>query len=376
MHEFVRSVCAGDLHAKRVLSLTNAALGVINAAALSIAAIGQGLAQAAGLNAKHAVKQVDRLLSNAKVDLDQLFPLWIRHVLGTSQQILVALDWTDFDADDHTTLMLSLVGTGRHGRAMPLLWKTVPKSELKGRRSQIERDLLVQFEKCLPDAVRVTVLADRAFGSQDLYEELRQLAFDFIIRFRGNIEVEAEDGERRTAAEWVPRNGRPKLLLNARVTQDRALLPAVVCVKAAGMAEPWCLATNRTDLTASRSVQLYSRRFSIEENFRDTKDNRFGLGLSATHIGRTDRRDRLLFVAALAQALLTVLGMAAEATGLDRMLKVNTAKERSHSLQRQGLFWYGAIPAMPEDRLRVLMEAFGKLVSQDGLFVRTFGLDG
>ena len=37
------------------------------------------------------------------------------------------MDWTDFDADDHTTLALHRV-TG-HGRATPLLWLTVGKDE-------------------------------------------------------------------------------------------------------------------------------------------------------------------------------------------------------------------------------------------------------
>jgi len=50
------------LHAKRLGSLTNAVVGVVNAVSLSIHAIGAGLADATGLNTKHAIKQVDRLL--------------------------------------------------------------------------------------------------------------------------------------------------------------------------------------------------------------------------------------------------------------------------------------------------------------------------
>ena len=38
----------GDLHAKRVLSLANATLGVLTSASLAVHAIGQGLAQAMG----------------------------------------------------------------------------------------------------------------------------------------------------------------------------------------------------------------------------------------------------------------------------------------------------------------------------------------
>jgi hypothetical protein len=44
------------------------------------------------------------------------------------------------------------------------------------------------------------------------------------------------------------------------------------------------------------------------------------MGLSATHIGDPERRDRILLMSAVAQALLTLLGAAGEACGLDRTL--------------------------------------------------------
>src|SRR5674536_1392 len=91
---------AGEsLHAKRVQSVTNAV-------SLSIHAIGAGLAQTSGLNAKHAIKQVDRLLSNPGFNVWELFAHWVPYVLGASREIVVALDWTDFDADGHSTLAL------------------------------------------------------------------------------------------------------------------------------------------------------------------------------------------------------------------------------------------------------------------------------
>jgi hypothetical protein len=47
---------------------------------------------------------------------------------------------------------------------------------------------------------------------------------------------------------------------------------------------------------------------------------------------------------------LTLLGEAGEALGMDRHLKVNTVKRRTHSLFRQGCMLYNLIPAMPEPR--------------------------
>jgi hypothetical protein len=70
---FVESVFAEDVHAKRVLSLANAVVGVVTAGALGIHAIGRGLAAAKGLQERHAIKQVDRLVGNIKAVLDDLF---------------------------------------------------------------------------------------------------------------------------------------------------------------------------------------------------------------------------------------------------------------------------------------------------------------
>ncbi len=64
VHYFLKTLFADDLHAKRVLSLAGATSGVIESASLAVAMIGQGLALARGRPTKHAIKQVDRLLSN------------------------------------------------------------------------------------------------------------------------------------------------------------------------------------------------------------------------------------------------------------------------------------------------------------------------
>ena len=147
----------------------------------------------------------------------------------------------------------------------------------------------------LAPELRVSLLADRGFGDQRLYSLLSALGWDYVVRFRGCILVEDAKGTTRPASDWVRADGRATAMRGAKVTEDKAAVPAVVLVHARGMKEAWCLATSRGEWTAAEVVKLYSRRFTIEETFRDQKDIRFGLGLSVTHIGRTDCRDRLLY---------------------------------------------------------------------------------
>jgi hypothetical protein len=370
--KYLQSLFAEDLHAKRVLSLAHATLGVLHGASLAVHSIGIAMAEARGINPKHAIKQVDRLLSNRGIDVWALFAHWVPFVLGDRKQIVVALDWTDHDHDDQTTIAINLITA--HGRATPLIWKTVLKSKLADHRNAFEDEVIIRLREVLPEGVLVTILADRGFGDQKLYAMLEELGFKYVIRFRENIQVTSSDGETRPAAEWVPSNGRARMLTDAAVTADQAKVPAVVLVKAAGMKEAWCLATNYAGLGARYIIDLYARRFTIEENFRDTKDIRFGFGLSQTHISTPERRDRLLLVGALGQALITLLGAAGESLGMDRMLKANTVKHRTHSLFRQGLHYYRAIPAMPEHRLTLLMQKFGEMVKAQQLCVAIFGI--
>jgi len=103
---FLESLSEEDLHAKRVLSLSHATLGVVHAASLSVHAIGQALAWARG---------------------------------------------------------------GMHRRTTPLLWMTLQKSVLAGNRAQAEDELLRRLKECVPAGVKVTVLADRGFADQRLY---------------------------------------------------------------------------------------------------------------------------------------------------------------------------------------------------------------
>lgn len=260
------------------------------------------------------LKQVNRLLSNSALRGWTLLADWVPYVLAARKAIVVALDWTECDADGHATIALYLVTS--HGRATPLVWMTVKKARLKGRRNAFEDAVILRLHEVLPLGVKVTWLADRGFGDQKLYQFLTALGFDFIIRFRGVVAVERVDGDDRTAGQWVSPNGRIRHLRGARVTQDRDALDSVVCVKARGMKEPWCLAVRGVAIT----------------------------------------------------------GAAGESLGMDRMLKANTVKKRTHSLFRQGCEYYAAILNMKRERLDPLVQRFGEYILREPVYVNALGL--
>jgi len=372
VRQVLGSVLDHDLHAKRVDSLCDATLGVLHSASLAVCAIGQGLAAARGLSPKHATKQVDRLLSNPKINVDDIAARWVPYVIGARTSIVVALDWTDFEADRQATIMLSLITD--HGRATPLVWLTVDKRTLKDNRSLYEHRVLIRLAELLSADIKVCVVADRGFGDQKLYRMLtEELRFDYVIRFRGDITVTATTGETRTAAGWVRPGGRARVLRGAAVTADRYAVGTVVCVQDPDMKQAWCLAASSTDATARHLTGYYGRRWGIECALRDTKDLRFGMAMGVIHVKAPERRDRLWLINAFAVVLLTLLGAAGEALGYDRMLKTNTAKRRVHSLFRQGCMLYDLIPTMPQARLGPLMQRFSQMLHDQPLFADVFG---
>jgi hypothetical protein len=359
----VRGIFAeSGFHAKRILSLTQAVVGAAYAAQAGVASLGRAMAVVRKVTPKHAIKQIDRFLSNPAIDLNLAWISYLGFVIGHRAKLVVSLDWTDYADGTQHRIALNLVT--RHGRATPLIWKTVTAKQLTKRRNQHEDDLLRQFKWLLPSGVeQVIVLADRGFGDVALYAELTEdLGFDFVIRFRGCIDVLASTGERRSASGWVPGNGRALRLPHAQVTGKRYEVAAVVVIKRAAMKDGWHLATS-LGWRAEKIVKLYGRRFTIEENFRDEKDWRFGLGSRYVNIRRTDRRDRLCLVIAIATVLLTLLGQAGEQLGLDRALRANTVRRRTHSLFRQGREYLRGALGRLKDGERRLAAVFHQLLA-------------
>ena len=89
-------------------SLAGAAIGFLEGAALGVHAIRNALALAEGLKSKHAIKQVDRMLSNDGIPAWSLFASWVPFEVGDRPET---------------------------GRATPLVRRTVMKSRLKGWRN-------------------------------------------------------------------------------------------------------------------------------------------------------------------------------------------------------------------------------------------------
>lgn len=357
----------GDsLHSKRLRSLADGTIGVLYAAEVGLAAIGRGLAAARLLDPKHAIKQIDRLVSNKNVSPWLLSPLWAKHCLHDKKEIRINLDWTDFQADDHTTLVAALQTT--HGRAEALLWKTYKKSSLKNNQRAYEKEFLEKLREIIPSDLSTTIIADRGFGATTIYETMNELKFDYIVRFRQNIHISHGTYAAKPASEWANTNGRMKTIRQARITQQAFPVASVFLMQDKGMKDPWCIVSSNPTLESAKAKAYYAKRFTIEELFRDVKDGRYGLGLNNVRIEKESRRDVMIWLIVLAVWLLTELGQAGEDVGMDKKLKVNTSPKRQHSLLKQGLFWMMLLPGRSDQDFLKLTRRFGERLQDSVIF--------
>jgi hypothetical protein len=360
---FISKIFDDTQHAKRVKSIANAALGVIVSAFLFVHKIGRGLAKALNLSDKHAIKQVDRLFSNEKLKLEDTDKNMVSFVVGNRKEIKVTMDWTEFDADSQATISLNLVTT--HGRATPLLWKTIDTKQLKDNRNNYEDEILLRLKNAINHNVKVTILADRGFFDIKLFEFLKELGFHYCIRVRNNTYITDYSNVTQKASEWIPKNGKTKTVRHAKITAKSYEVGLVAIKHQKGMKQPWCIVSNDETLSGSGLISWYSKRWGCEPQFRDTKDIHFGMGLHATHVKNPERRDRILLMSALATILLTFLGAACEKIGLDKYLKASTSKKRTLSLFKQGCIIFGRLEKMAHETARKLMNAFSELILEN-----------
>jgi hypothetical protein len=364
VEKFVGRVFSETQHAKRVVSIARATLGVISSASLIVNRIGRGLAKTLNLSDKHAVKQVDRLLSNKKLQLEETDKSMVQLIVGNRKEIKVTMDWTDFDTNSQATIFLNMVTS--HGRATPLLWKTHDKNKLKDFRNDYEDEILLRLKNALSPDVKVTILADRGFFDIKLFRFLEEeLGFEYFIRVRNNVLITDEAGITQSAAELVSPNGRTKVLRDVTITGDDYPIELVAIKHEKGMKAPWCIVGSDKDVSGSEQIRWYAKRWGCESFFRDNKDLHFGMGLDEARVKNPEKRDRIFLISALATILLTFLGAASEKIGLDKYLKVNTSKKRTVSLLRQGLIIFNRLEKMAKETAEKLMIAYSELILEN-----------
>ena len=195
------------------------------------------------------------------------------------------------------------------------------------------------------------VITDAEFRTP-WFKLLQKMNWDFIGRIRGNTKIAIADEDFESCQDIFARASRkPRALgegslstrhdcdgyfyLHRRPPQGRhahtrsgnpsETLKSLRHAKSAH--EPWLLFSS-LDNCASYLVQAYAFRMTIEENFRDTKSGRYGLGLKMTFSKQKRRYAIMLLIAMLASTIAYLIGALAEKCGIHRQFQANSTRKR------------------------------------------------
>lgn len=256
---------------------------------------------------KHGLKRLDRWINNRRVTVGAAMGPVIEKLLKKRQKkLLLSLDWVDIRGFKTLVAACNI-----KGRAIWLLWQSVPQSGLNLNMYRMEEALLMDLKQRLPKTLRVIVLADRGFHKTKLFALCQKLHYDYVIRLKADYTVVGRRYQ-GLLCDLPVKPGCRHFWRQARCGKRPVIVQNIVVYYEKNLPEkrdePWFLATSLTG-TARQLVRLFARRMGIEECFRDNKSVNGGYGLRHVRLKRAENLDRLLLILALAYLVLCGLGL-------------------------------------------------------------------
>ena len=348
----VRPACQ-SMHGHRYRALTTAVEGAVTGRCVTVTALGRALGKP-GVQERHAIKRMDRLVGNQRLqdEAPMVYGAMTRWAIGGQARPLLVVDWSPLSSDGRWHVLRASTPAG--GRALTVYQEVHPENRLGSR--QVQLDFLDRLAALLPTPCRPIVVTDAGFKNP-WFRAVEALGWDWIGRIRGAVQL-SRPGEE----DWL------RVQLLGRVLEtDKAIYMGTFELaasnrlrchvyglrkppkgrfdktrrghRAAGGAsrrdaarqrEPWVLATNlQGGAEATRQViNSYRQRMEIEEAFRDTKSEYYGLGLARSKSRSAGRFTVLLLVNALAAFIAWLFGKVATRRELHRRYQANSIRHR------------------------------------------------
>lgn len=273
---WVVSVCSSYLRLSQAKTLGVLVASAMRCRRVSLANIGRAMIG----SAKHQIKRCWRFCANDRVETADAMRGVVRLLLQKrkkKRKLLIALDWVDVRG--FQTLMASLV---LKGRSTPIAWASTTNHVYDGYRSRnaFEESLLLVLRDMIPPTIKVVILADRGFGRTALATFCQSHGFGYLIRIQPKVTVRLH-GFYGKLLDYPVYKGIAKVLKRVSYRSDGAVTQSVVVHWRRNLPqkrdECWFLMTDQPG-TAQQLCNLYGKRMTIEQLFRDEKSKRNGGG--------------------------------------------------------------------------------------------------
>lgn len=347
----IRPVCQ-SMHTARWRALSAGVEAALRGECVTVTALGRAVG--GGAMEKHRIKRMDELVGNAKLWAERamVYEAMAGWLLGTVERPWLVVDWSVLSPDGQWHLLRASVPVG--GRALSVYEEVHPQAHYAD--PTVHERFLAKLAEVLPGGCRPIVLSDAGFKNP-WFRAVKARGWDWIGRVRGNVQL-TRPGEQTyldcRLLGHVLEEAQPTYLGVFELAKEQPLVCTVYglrkppkgrvhktrrgerALSSASRAsarrerEPWLLATSLpggADLT-DFVLNGYRKRMQVEEGFRDTKSEYYGLGVERSGSRSAERLQALLLIAALALFSAYLLGKAAQARGLERHYQANTTRTR------------------------------------------------
>lgn len=282
-------------------------------------------------NRDSIVQRLRRVLKNPRLAVRTLYGPTVGYVLtwlNTGRPLILVIDRTTISDD----LNILLIGVAFRGRVLPLVWKVQQKQgSFQLRYVQAALRFIAGWA---PATASIWVVGDREFQDVLLQTFVRDtLHWHFVQRIDQNLWVYPRGRRAFKLHTSGLQPGQFRSFGRVRITQQRFGWVELIGYWRPDEDEPWYLISDCT--LGRQAVQVYRRRFWIEEMFRDFKSH--GWDLEASRIRSPARFERLLVIIAFAYVWLVHIGVAVVKRGLRYRLDRRT--RRTLSYFRLGWDW-------------------------------------
>lgn len=359
--------CKDFMHVARWQRLVDLSSAALNGQALALTQLALGSASKTTL--RHRVKAVDRLLGNpsfAAEHLDIYRTLAARWLTGVSP-LLIVVDWSSLSADMGWHWLRASVVV--EGRSITLYEEVHPRRYLAAYA--VHRRFLARLACVLPEQQSAPVILTDAGFRGTWFALIKAQGWNWVGRIRNRefvcrVVVGQHDAADKKSPRWFPAK---TLYVGAcaasenlglfDTTRNKPNRSRLVRVKrlptarkhrypsgkerrdsqskkiAAAAREPWLLSCSPglAHLSAEAIVSLYAQRMKIEQSFRDTKNERFGLGLTRSLSHGQRRLDALLLIGHIASIAKRLIGETAKSMQLQ--LELISRKQARHHQRAQ-----------------------------------------
>jgi hypothetical protein len=271
-------------------------------------------------------QRLSRFLDNPRLTPETLIPLQIALVLGIQATGAVPLIL------DQTTIrgiQTLLIGAIFEGRVLPVAFSCFTHAGIRKSQNILEHALILTVMSCFPQENRPLLIMDRGYARVTLLEKLRREGIPFLVRAKAKVIVDYQ-GKPRLLGRFTVGTGQMRRYSVLYHSHKKEPLDLIV-FRGKGYRETWYLLVPRDfPLTTQESVDLYAKRMSIEQGFRDWKTHLGVRGLIFRTPNPAPRLTRLLLAFSLSYLICLALGATEEAE------KVRTFVEIPRRIPRHG----------------------------------------